>query len=163
EAIVLLKNDRASLPLDRSKVRSVAVLGSLAATVNLGDHGSSDVLPSFAVTPLAGIQSGASGPAVIDLSASTLSDADRAAVAAAGVVVVGLTASDEGEMIPTRVGDRQSLDLSAAQNDLVATVAALNPRTIVVLEGSGAVTMPWVNDVGAILMAWYPGQEGGQA
>src|SRR5262249_52068122 len=126
---------------------------------------SSDVVPSFAVTPLAGIQSGASGVAVVDLSASTLSDADRAAVAAAdaAVVVVGLTASDEGEMILTIVGDRQSLDLSPAQNDLVATVAALNPRTIVVLEGSGAVTMPWVNDVAAILMAWYPGQEGGQA
>jgi beta-glucosidase len=164
EAIVLLKNDRAALPLDRSKVHSVAVLGSLAAAANLGDHGSSDVAPSFAVTPLEGIQSGASGVAVVDLSAATLSDADRAAVAAAdaAVVVVGLTANDEGEKV-FMVGDRQSLDLSAAQNDLVAAVAALNPRTIVVLEGSGAVTMPWVNDVGAILMAWYPGQEGGHA
>src|SRR4029077_3707294 len=75
---------------------------------------------------------------------------------------VGLTANDEGERILT-VGDRTSLDLSDAQNELVATVAALNPRTIVVIEGSGAVTMPWVDDVGAVVMAWYPGQEGGRA
>ena len=32
-----------------------------------------------------------------------------------------------------------------------------------VIEGSGAVTMPWVDDVGAVVMAWYPGQEGGRA
>jgi len=164
EAIVLLKNDHGTLPLGRSRVRTVAVLGHLAATENLGDHGSSDVLSSFAVTPLAGIQSRALGVAVTDLTASTLSDADRAAIAAAdaAVVVVGLTANDEGERILT-VGDRTSLDLSAAQNELVATVAALNPRTIVIIEGSGAVTMPWVDDVGAIVMAWYPGQEGGRA
>ncbi len=164
EGIVLLKNAGASLPLDRARMRSVAVLGGLAATVNLGDHGSSDVSPSFAVTPLDGIRSQAPGVSVTDLSASTMSDADRATVASAdaAVVVVGLTADDESERVFT-VGDRKSLDLSPAQNELVATVAALNPRTIVVLEGSGAVTMPWVNDVGAILMAWYPGQEGGRA
>ena len=70
EAIVLLKNERGTLPLDRSRVRTVAVLGSLATTANLGDHGSSDVLPSFAVTPLDGIQSRALGVAVTDLTAS---------------------------------------------------------------------------------------------
>ena len=42
-------------------------------------------------------------------------------------------------------------------------MAALNPRTVVVLEGGSAITMPWVNDVEAILMAWYPGQLGGEA
>jgi beta-glucosidase len=164
EAIVLLRNDHGTLPLDRSRVRTVAVLGSLAATENLGDHGSSDVSSSFAVTPLAGIQSRAHGVAVEDLTASRLSDADRTAIARAdaAVVVVGLTADDEGERILT-VGDRKSLDLSAAQNGLVETVAALNPRTVVVIEGSGAVTMPWLDHVGAIVMAWYPGQEGGRA
>src|SRR5262249_14712132 len=130
----------------------------------LGDHGSSDVFSSFAVTPLAGIQSRALGVAVTDLTASTLSVTDRAAIARAdaAVVVVGLTANDEGERIGT-VSDRKSLDLPAAQYELVARVAALSPRTIVVVEGSGAVTMPWLDDVGAIVMAWYPGQEGGRA
>jgi beta-glucosidase len=42
-------------------------------------------------------------------------------------------------------------------------VAALNTRTVVVLEGGSAITMPWVDDVAAILMAWYPGMKGGNA
>src|SRR5262249_54057343 len=164
EAMVRLRNEHGTLPLDRSRVRTIAVLGSLAATENLGDHGSSDVYSSFAVTPLAGIQSRALGVAVTDLTASMLSDADRAAIvrADAAVVVVGFTANDEGERILT-VADRKSLDLSATQNELVETVAALNPRTIVVVEGSGAATMPWLDKVGAIVMAWYPGQKGGRA
>jgi beta-glucosidase len=39
----------------------------------------------------------------------------------------------------------------------------LNPRTVVVLEGGSAITMPWVDDVAAVVMAWYPGQLGGEA
>src|SRR5262249_61472598 len=44
-----------------------------------------------------------------------------------------------------------------------AAVAGLNGRTVVVLEGGSAIIMPWVDDVGAIVMAWYPGQLGGEA
>jgi beta-glucosidase len=58
-------------------------------------------------------------------------------------------------------------DLTSAvpidQDALVAAVAAANPRTIVVMENPGAQVMPWLNQVGAVLEAWYPGQMGGPA
>src|SRR5439155_1028313 len=53
--------------------------------------------------------------------------------------------------------------LPRGQDGLVAAVAAANPRTIVVLEGSGALLMPWLGQVSAVLMAWYPGEAGGTA
>ena len=164
KAIVLLKNDQAALPLDRSQLQAIAVVGDLAAVVNLGDGGSSSVVPSAAVTPLDGIRAGAGALTVTHVPSVTLSPSDEATIAAAdaAVVVAGLTAIDEGELVGTG-GDRESLVLPRAQDDLIAAVAALNPRTIVVLEGSGPVTMPWVDSVAAVVMAWYPGQRGGDA
>ncbi len=164
KAIVLLKNANAALPLDRAQIQSIAVIGPLAAIANLGDNGSSSVAPSFAVAPLDGIITHAGGASVTYVPSTALSMSEQAAVAAAdaAVVVVGLTSADEGEGLITH-GDRDSLALSAEQNQLIAAVAALNPRSIVVLEGSGAILMPWVDDVGAVLMAWYPGQQGGNA
>src|SRR4029453_19003027 len=72
KAIVLLKNDGAVLPLARQSTHRVAVVGALADTVNLGDRGSSDTMPSYAITPLAGIQNHAGPVEVIDLSHDTL-------------------------------------------------------------------------------------------
>jgi beta-glucosidase len=71
------------------------------------------------------------------------------------VVVVGQT-SGEG-------ADRPSLALAGDQDMLVSAVAAANPRTIVVLNTPGAVLMPWLGDVAAVLQAWYPGETFGEA
>jgi beta-glucosidase len=61
-------------------------------------------------------------------------------------------------------GDRDDLDLPGDQSDLIDEVAGVNKNTVVVLIGGSAVTMDgWINNVQAILMAWYPGQEGGNA
>lgn len=59
--------------------------------------------------------------------------------------------------------DLEDIALPGRQNELVAAVAAANPRTVVVLQTGGPVEMPWVNDVSAIVEAWYPGQEAGNA
>ena len=56
-----------------------------------------------------------------------------------------------------------SLALPEDQDELIERVAAANPRTIVVLNTGGPVTMPWVSWAPAILEMWYPGQEGGWA
>jgi len=165
KAIVLLKNDQAALPLVRDQVHRVAVVGVLAATPNLGDTGSSLAVPSYTITPLDGLQSHAGPVEIVDLSHDTLSAADQAQVAAAdaAVVVVGLTHVDEGEGL-VAAGDRKTLDLSAGQQQLILDVAKQNPRTIVVLEGSGAILMEnWVDQVSAVVMSWYPGMEGGNA
>src|SRR5262249_55577815 len=61
KSIVLLKNANATLPLRRTAVRSIAVVGTLAGTANIGDFGSSVVLPTHVVTPLAGLQAAAGG------------------------------------------------------------------------------------------------------
>jgi len=161
ESIVLLRNEAGALPLDRAQVRSLVVVGPLAA---MADLGSSLVVPAAAVSPLDGIRAHAGGVTVTYVEASSPSPADLALIAPAdaAVVVVGLTSQDEGEGLIT-IGDRTSLALPRDQDGLAAAVAAANPRTIVVLEGSGALLMPWLGQVSAVLMAWYPGEAGGTA
>jgi len=161
QAIVLLKNDAGVLPLDRSRLRSLVVAGPLAAMANLGDEGSSLVVPSYAVPLLDGVRSRAGNVAVtyLDTYSLTPSDLARIAVTDAAIVVAGFTKADEGED-----HDRSRLDLSADQEQLILDVAAANPQTIVVLEGGSAIGMErWIDRVKAVLMAWYPGQEGGHA
>ena len=63
----------------------------------------------------------------------------------------------------TEGADLADIDLPGEQNRLIGAVAAANPRTIVVLNTGSAVTMPWVDSVPAVLEAWYPGQEDGDA
>src|SRR5207302_9286366 len=59
--------------------------------------------------------------------------------------------------------DLPSLSLPDNQDALIERVAAANPRTIVVLETGSAVTMPWLNQVGGVLEAWYAGSKGEDA
>ena len=59
--------------------------------------------------------------------------------------------------------DQPSLYLPGDADALISAVAAVNPRTVVVLNTGGAVLMPWIDRVAAVLEAWYPGQEDGTA
>lgn len=59
--------------------------------------------------------------------------------------------------------DHPTLSLSGDQNALIAAVANANPRTVVVLNTGGAVTMPWLDHVAAVVEAWYPGEQDGAA
>ena len=63
----------------------------------------------------------------------------------------------------TEGSDLADIALPGRQNELVAAVAAANPNTVVVLQTGGPVEMPWLDDVAALLEAWYPGQEAGNA
>src|SRR5262245_2968873 len=164
-SIVLLQNERGTLPLDRAAASSIAVVGDLAMTANLGDLGSSVVEPSFAVSPLEGIRTLAGDVSITYVPGPPLTPEGRAAIAAAdaAVVVAGLGPEDEGEGGSSDSGDRLDLGLPEGQDALISAVAGLNRRTVVVLEGGSAITMPWDADVGAIVMALYPGQMGGQA
>ncbi|MBL8744607.1 MAG: glycoside hydrolase family 3 C-terminal domain-containing protein, partial [Myxococcales bacterium] len=169
ESIVLLKNDPVGpsgppLPLATGG-GPIVVVGELAAIANLGDTGSSSVTPSEAVDPLAGITA-RTDREVIHIPGPTLDATDLATIAAAdaAIVVVGLTTQQEGEGAISEGGDRETLALPAEQDALVGDVAATATPTIVVLEGGSAIVVrPWIDDVDALLMAWYPGMQGGHA
>jgi len=74
------------------------------------------------------------------------------------VVVVGTTEEVESEGF-----DRDSLALPGRQDELVRRVAEANPRTVVVVNSGAPVLLPWSEEVGAVLLAWFPGQEFGNA
>ncbi|MDN3020480.1 glycoside hydrolase family 3 C-terminal domain-containing protein [Streptomyces sp. S.PB5] len=74
------------------------------------------------------------------------------------VVVVATTERVESEGF-----DRTDLMLPGRQNDLVRAVAAANPNTVVVVNSGSPVELPWREDVAAVLLSWFPGQEGGSA
>lgn len=74
------------------------------------------------------------------------------------VVVGGMPVGFESEG-----ADRKTLDLPGAQTALIRAVSAANPRTAVVLNVGAPVAMPWVDDVRALVLAYYPGQEAGRA
>ncbi len=173
QSIVLLKNAGGLLPLDNQSGLRIAVVGDLADVVNLGDRGSSFVTSSAVTTPLAGLRALGEQttlvhfPSNADLSA--LSDYDVT------IVVAGLTYEDEGEFIPVaqqqaegtdlaRGGDRADLALPARERDLIQRAARASAKTVVVLEGGSAILVDdWIDSVDALLMAWYPGREGGHA
>lgn len=103
----------------------------------------------------AAIRFGATAPVVGDPIADAV---DVAAAADAAVVVVGTDGDWE-----TEGADRPSMGLPGRQDELVAAVAAAIPRTVVVLNTGSPVEMPWVDDVPAVLQAWFGGQEAGDA
>src|SRR5262249_32144235 len=83
------------------------------------------------------------------------------------VVVAGLTPEDEGEEY-TGAGDRPNFSLDGKkggtlQNNLISAVAGKHKPMVVVLEGGSVIDMPWKDQVPAIVMAWYPGMDGGRA
>jgi beta-glucosidase len=163
--LVLLRNESHALPIDAA-VHSIVVLGRNATEDNIGDDGSSDVTPSNVVSALEGLTARAgSGVIVTRVAGTTLDAAATAMVSAADVaiVVTGLQNHDEGEG-DIGAGDRHDLNVPDAEVALVHAVAAVNARTIVVLEGGAAlITRPWENDVEAIVFAFYPGSSGGTA
>lgn len=83
---------------------------------------------------------------------------DAARGADVAVVVVGTNSKVESEGY-----DRTSLALPGHQDDLVRAVAAANPNTVVVVNAGSPVEMPWRNDVAAVLLTWFGGQEYGNA
>jgi beta-glucosidase len=154
--MVLLKNDGAVLPLNASQLHSVALIGPYASAPKTGGGGSSQVVPAYTVTPLAGIQSRVGSSVTVSLS--TGSNINQAvSLAQAADVAIVMVGDDEAE------GTDHPISLSGNQDQLVQAIAAANPHTVVVVKSGSAVLMPWVASVPAVLEAWYPGEEDGNA
>ena len=154
QGTVLLKNENNILPL--SGVSSIAVIGADGGTKpQVEGGGSSHVIPPYVISPLEGIRKRAGAGSQVSYSdGSDLASAASAAKAAAVVIVFVSTVEGEGH-------DRPNLELPGNQDQLVSTVAAANPNTIIVLNTGGPVLMPWINRVRGVIEAWYPGQEDG--
>ncbi|MEU4143828.1 glycoside hydrolase family 3 protein [Streptomyces parvulus] len=88
-----------------------------------------------------------------------IAEAARAAAAAETAVVVVATT----ERVESEGFDRTDLRLPGRQDDLVRAVAAANPHTVVVVNSGSPVELPWREEVAAVLLGWFPGQEGGAA
>ena len=188
ESFVLLKNDN-FLPLDAARVKTIAVIGGNAAAKFCHAGGSANIKAPFEVTPLAGIVDyvgnrarivfaegyyppgdwGAPGPKP-DGRKSTAADsrklADQAvAVAKSADVVIYVGGLNRKNGFDCEGNDRKSLELPAGQDKLLTRIVRANPRTVVVLIGGGAVEMDkaWLSRAPALLYAWYPGMEGGNA
>jgi beta-glucosidase len=193
KSMVLLKNAGQVLPLDRSRVKTIAVVGHLADAGNIGDHGSSMVVPPYVTSALEGVRRYLGGNAkVLHADGSDLAEVGRVAKDADAVIaVVGSRWDEVGEYLGTgasqrpggpaqkgRVsvkvpflhpiemagGDRVPLALKSRDLTVIQAASKANPRTIVALVGGSVFTMEeWKSDVPAILMAWYFGMEGGHA
>ncbi len=155
------------LPLNPGRLNSLAVIGWLASEQNIGDLGSSQVHPPSVVTLLQGLTSAGSEHGLdvryhdgVDQSGAVALARDCDAV----VLVAGSSYRDEGEWIIRAGGDRTTLRLIQHDEQLIEAVASANRATAVVLMGGSAfVTDTWHDHVPALLMAWYPGMEGGHA
>jgi beta-glucosidase len=176
EGIVLLKNEKALLPL-RKALKSLAVIGPDAddVTSQLGDY-SPHKVPQHVVTVLEGIKAKvgpktqvvyAPGCAVMGSDKSGFAEAVRAAKnAEVAIVVVGeKQRSKEGEESTDGEGsDVASLDLTGVQEDLIKAVFETGTPVVVVLINGRPLSTRWTaENVPALVEAWQPGERGGEA
>ncbi|WP_189621862.1 beta-glucosidase [Novosphingobium colocasiae] len=176
QGIVLLKNDGRILPL-AATAKSIAVIGGYADGGVLSGAGSSQVQgkdgPAVVrpkngsgsqfiseqyhrSSPLAAIKARAGNATVTFRDGRYIADAVQRARQAEVAIVFATQWMAEGIDVP-------DLSLPYGQDELIAAVAAANPRTIVVLETGSAVKMPWLDKVAGVVEAWYPGARGGEA
>ena len=184
QAIVLLKND-GFLPI-AATARTILVVGGHSDVGVLAGGGSSQVMaagghaaqthvggegammafateayhpssPYRAIRQLARERGDAEDPVKVRFATGRYPSEAAALARTADLVIVFATQwTTEGLDVP-------DLSLPMGQDQLIADVAAANPATVVVLETGGPVAMPWLDEVGAVLAAWYPGMRGGEA
>ncbi|HEY0797197.1 MAG TPA: glycoside hydrolase family 3 N-terminal domain-containing protein [Acidisarcina sp.] len=191
KVMVLLKNDKNLLPLDLAKTKTIAVIGPNAADVHLGGY-SRD--PGHGVSILQGIRDyvGTKGTVIYaqgcaittakegwrgwyendvklaDPAAQTATIQEAVAAAQkadVAVLVVGENESTNREAwSENHLGDRDSLDLLGAQNDLVKAVVEVGKPVVVLLINGRPLSINYISEhVPAIIEGWYLGQEGGTA
>jgi beta-glucosidase len=182
ESLVLLKNNGV-LPLDRAKIRRIAVLGANADSKSmlLGNYNGE---PSHWVTILDGIKAVAGTnidvtfargcPLALTNGAGDLDTTrwtnDLAAAAADVVIYVGgIDAHLEGEQMKVDFdgfngGDRTRIELPRVQTKFLQALQATGKPVVFVNCSGSAMAMPWeVDNLPAIVQAWYPGEQGGRA
>src|SRR3954451_20156143 len=187
KAIVLLKNDKQLLPLDPSKIRRMAVIGTHARDTPIGGY--SDV-PKHVVSVLEGMQGAGEGRFAVDYSEGVRltesrcwscdevklvpASVNRKLIAAAvqsarkaDVIVMVLGDNEQTSReawADNHLGDRSSLDLIGQQEDLARAILALHKPTVVVLLNGRPLSVNYLaKSAPALVEGWYLGQETGHA
>lgn len=162
EAVVLLKND-SLLPLDRTRIKSIVVIGRTAAATDTGGGGSSYVPSENSVSMLAGIRSAAANSPectveYIPSKRPPFSDAERQKIETADAVIC---ATGFDHILESEFYDR-SWRLPGHEAALISAAQDLNPRTVVVLTAGGDVCLdPWADSAKAIIHSFYLGENAG--
>jgi beta-glucosidase len=176
KSIVLLKNSQGVLPIDPSKIHSIAIIGGHADVGMISGGGSAQVDPPggnaimppgkgathwqdhiwFPTSPVKALQAKLANTTIDFDSGTSLQSAARVAKRSDIAIVFAYQWLAEDMDLP-------SLSLPDNQDALIEQVAAANPRTIVVLESGTAVTMPWLDKVAGVVEAWYAGTAGHKA
>jgi beta-glucosidase len=176
KSIVLLKNSQSVLPIDGSKVRSIAIIGGHADVGMISGGGSAQVDPPdgnaimppgkgtthwqdhiwFPTSPLKALRAKLPNTKIDFDSGTDVKSAVNLAKNSDIAIVFAYQWTAEDVDLP-------SLSLSDNQDSLIEQVAAANPRTIIVLETGTAVTMPWIEKVAGVVEAWYAGSAGHKA
>ena len=169
EGIVLLKNESHTLPLNATKIKTIAVIGENATRLHAHGGDSSGIKAFYEITPLQGIVGRVGKDVNVIYSegyqkngGADLAERAIAAAKSADVVIyVGGLNHDRG--FDCEGADRTSLKMPYGQDELIQKIVAVNPRTVVVLEGTMVEMDAWLGQVPAVLQAWFPGMEGGNA
>jgi beta-glucosidase len=172
EGITLLQNNRHALPLDPRKLKQLALIGRLGNQENLGDNGSSRVFPAHTVTILEGLEKAVPDSQIVFYAGSNTEHGKTLARESDAVIfVAGYDHVDEGEHTDgagphaASIGDRTGgLSLHDDEIAMIRSAGPENKKSAVVLIGGGTILITrWKDSVFSIVMAYYPGQEGGTA
>ncbi|CAK0800520.1 unnamed protein product, partial [Prorocentrum cordatum] len=161
QSITLLKNENETLPLDPRRVKTLAIFGLVAASVQpkfYSGHGSGHINPKAPVTPLQAIQARAEAAGIQVISRTSqepLAEVLEAASRADVVLVVGGASSREGY-------DRDNLRLNGDADAIVTACASRRP-TVVLMQTPGPVLTPWRNQAAAIANLFLAGEQTGRA
>jgi beta-glucosidase len=187
ESIVLLQNKNNFLPLNPSKLKTIAIIGVNATAKFASGGGAANIKAPYEITAFEGISNRlGSGVKIIyapgyvspagrgrrdrgdavnsaaTVNSNLIAEAVAAAKSADAVIYVGGLSHNGG--YDTEGSDRRDLKLPGGQDELLDQIVKANPKTVVVFNGGGAVEMgSWLAKTPALLYAWYGGLEGGNA
>lgn len=177
ESAILVKNEDSMLPLDKNKLKSVAVIGPNADAVQFGDYTWTKD-PKEGVTPLAGIRkllgkdvkvNYAKGCSVASLDTTGIAEAVNAAKESdVAIVFVGSSSTvfvrGQSESTSGEGMDLTEIELTGSQEQLVREVAATGTPVVLVLVAGKPFALPWeAQNIPAILIQWYAGEKEGDS
>ena len=187
EGIVLLKNDNDVLPVDLASTKKIAVIGENAIKMMTVGGGSSSLKAQHECTPMEGILAAVGNQAEVvyergyvgdvtgnyngvvtgqDLSENRTEEqliADAVKLAKEADVVLFFGGLNKASHQDCEDSDRYGLELPYAQDKVIEAISKVNDNVAVIIISGNAVAMPWVDNVNAILEAWYSGSQAGHA